>query len=637
MEEQVNTNKNSYKAENIQVIKGLEAVRIRPSMYIGDTGIRGLHHLVFEVVDNSIDEALAGFCNKILVNINKDGSITVEDNGRGIPTDIHPGEGKSGVEVALTILHAGGKFDKNSYKVSGGLHGVGVSVVNALSKLLIVEVKQNGNLFFQQYAYGKPSADLKIVGESKENGTRVTFYPDEKIFSTLEFDFNILANRLRELAFLNPGIRINIKDDIKEQEKEYFFEGGIKSFVKFLNENKQVLHNEVIYFKKVSNNIETEVALQYNDTYNESVHSFVNNINTHEGGTHLTGFSTALTRVINNYIKKNKLSQESLTGEDCREGLAAIISVKIPNPQFEGQTKTKLGNSEVKGIVDSITFESLTNYFEENPRVVKIIIEKCLTAYNAREAARKARELTRRKGALSGSGLPGKLADCQEKDPAKCELFLVEGDSAGGSCLNGRDRKIQAILPLRGKILNVEKARLDKILKNNEVVNLITAIGTGISNEFDINKLRYHKIIIMTDADSVTGDTPFLVIDKDGEIKQDYIGNFVDNCIRPKDYSVSSFSINPGEHKVKPIVNIVKHPLKTSLYKIITNLGYNITVTPYHSVFTYKDGKVETKKGNEINEDDYVLLPKQLPRTDKEYKINLQKYIRNNNVYVHLE
>ena len=492
-----------YTSENIKVLKGLEAVKLRPGMYIGSTDSRGLHHLVFEVVDNSIDEHLAGFCNKILIIIHKDNSITVIDNGRGIPTGIHSEEKKSGVEVALTILHAGGKFDKNTYKVSGGLHGVGVSVVNALSKKLKVEVRQNGKVYVQEYERGKPLYDLKIVEETNETGTTVTFLPDSEVFTETIFDFSLLSNRIRELAFLNPGLEISIKDERTEPilEKIFAYNEGIREFINYLNLGKQPLHKDVIYFSKSLENINIEFGLQWNDGYTESVYTFVNNINTHEGGTHLTGFNTALTRVVNNYIKKKKLSDVNLNGEDIREGLVAIISLKVQNPQFEGQTKTKLGNSEVKGIVDSCAFEFLTSYFEENPNVAKIIIDKCVNAYQAREAARKARELTRRKGVLNGGGLPGKLADCQEKDPVKCELFLVEGDSAGGTCLSGRDRKTQAILPLRGKILNVEKARLDKIFKNNEIIAMISAIGCGIGEEFDITKLRYHKIIIMSDGD----------------------------------------------------------------------------------------------------------------------------------------
>lgn len=503
--EENNQKSNGYSAESIKVLKGLDAVKKRPSMYIGSTDVRGLHHLIWEVVDNSVDEHLAGFCSKIKILLHKDNSVSLSDNGRGIPTDIHEAEGKSGVELALTVLHAGGKFDKDSYKVSGGLHGVGVSVVNALSKNLKVEVKQDGKVFVQEYEEGKPKYDLKVDGQCDINdtGTKITFLPDDNIFSAAVFDFNLVANRLREMAFLNSGLEITIEDEREEphKEKRFFYEGGIKEFVKYLNKGKQVLNSDVIYMKANGNNI-VEVALQWNDGFNESVFSFVNNINTVEHGTHYSGFATALTRVINNYIKKRNLANVSLSGNDCREGLTAIISLKIPEPQFEGQTKSKLGNSEMKGAVDKATFDFLTSYFEENPSIAKAIIGKCVNAYQAREAARKARELTRRKGALNGGGLPGKLTDCQERDPTKCELFLVEGPSAGGTAIKARDRKIQAILPLRGKILNVEKARLDKIFKSQEILNMITTLGTSIGDEFNADKLRYHKIIILTDADS---------------------------------------------------------------------------------------------------------------------------------------
>lgn len=492
---------NTYKAENIKVLKGLEAVRKRPSMYIGDTSIRGLHHLVYEAVDNAIDEALAGFCNEIKVTINKDNSVSVEDNGRGIPVDEHPTEKRPAVEVVMTVLHAGGKFDKDSYKVSGGLHGVGISVANALSKFLIVEIKKEGNVYQQRYEKGVPVTELKIIGKTNENGTKVTFLPDNEIFEVSEFHFDILAKRLRELAFLNAGLKIIIRDDINAREKIFNYTEGLVSFIKYLNKNKNPLHEKVIYLKKDVDNINIEIALQYNDGFQEIVETFCNNINTIEGGSHLIGFKTAITRAINDYIRKNKITDLKLSGEDIREGLTAVISVKVPNPQFEGQTKTKLGNSEVKGLVDSACFDYLNSFFEENPIVIKTIIQKSITAAKAREAARKARDLIRRKSVLDSTSLPGKLADCQEKDPLKSEIFLVEGDSAGGSAKQARSREFQAILPLKGKILNVEKARLDKIFKNNEIINMITAIGTGINDDFNIEKLRYHKIIIMTDAD----------------------------------------------------------------------------------------------------------------------------------------
>jgi len=495
----------SYGAGNITVLAGLEAVRKRPAMYIGDTGVRGLHHLVYEVVDNSVDEALAGYCKHIEVSMNADGSVSVNDDGRGIPVDIHPQENRPALEVVLTVLHAGGKFDHSSYKVSGGLHGVGVSCVNALSEWLEVEVRRDGTVYHQRYQRGAPVTPLETIGKTQGRGTKVTFYPDDTIFSTKEFNWDTLANRLRELAFLNKGIEIKLRQDEPPREELFKYEGGIAEFVKLLNKNKNPLHPDVILFEKERDRVQVEIAMQYSDSYNESLFSYVNNINTIEGGTHLSGFRSALTRTVNQYGKTNKLLKDdadSMTGEDIREGLTAVISVKVPDPQFEGQTKTKLGNSEVEGLVSSVVNDELGTFFEENPAVARKIIEKGVLAARAREAARKARELTRRKGALEGGGLPGKLADCSERDPAKSELFIVEGDSAGGSAKQGRDRTFQAILPLRGKVLNVEKARDDKMLNNNEIRTMITALGTGFGREdFNIEKLRYHRIIIMTDAD----------------------------------------------------------------------------------------------------------------------------------------
>ncbi|MCB0323184.1 MAG: DNA topoisomerase (ATP-hydrolyzing) subunit B [Bdellovibrionales bacterium] len=494
-----------YGVENIKILEGLDAVRKRPGMYIGDTGERGYHHLVFEVVDNSIDEAMGGYCDSVQVTIHVNGSITVEDNGRGIPTDIHPVEGKSAVEVVLTKLHAGGKFENKAYKVSGGLHGVGVSVVNALSERLSVEVKRENKVFFQEYRRGAPLADLKEIGTTTKRGTRVTFFPDAEIFKGIEgFKYDTLAARFRELAFLNGGIRIVFTDERSGRSQEFFYEGGIKSFVKHLNKTKSPLFDEPMYFTDTRDGISMEVALQYSDGYSESVFSFANNINTIEGGTHLAGFRTALTRVINTYASQNNFfkKDEKLEGEDTREGLTAIISIKIPEPQFEGQTKTKLGNSEVKGLVESMLGEKLMVFLEENPPIARTIIGKALDAQRAREAAKRARELVRRKGALDSNSLPGKLADCQNEDPSQCEIYLVEGDSAGGSAKQGRDRANQAILPLKGKILNVEKARFDKMLAFEEIRTMITALGCGIgSDDFDISKLRYHKVVIMTDAD----------------------------------------------------------------------------------------------------------------------------------------
>mgnify|MGYP001165401571 FL=1 len=516
----MNENKSSYSAESIKVLEGLEAVRKRPAMYIGDVGKRGLHHLVYEVVDNSIDEALAGHCTRITVYFNKDGSVTVEDNGRGIPVDMHKDEKKPAVEVVMTVLHAGGKFDKDTYKVSGGLHGVGVSVVNALSDWLWVEVKRDGKVYKQDYKIGVTQNKLKEIGKTKKSGTKVCFLPDSSVFNTTLFEYDIIAERLRELAYLNQGLEINLKD-LREEEGQndsFRFKGGLSDFVKYLDEKNNPLHNKVITVTKEDGEIPVDVALRYGNTYNDNILTFVNNINTIEGGTHLSGFRSALTRAMNNHASKNNLIKTkkteklSLTGEDFREGLTAIISVKVPEPQFEGQTKTKLGNGEVKGLVDKVVYEGILDFLEENPSIGRKVIEKALLAARSRSAAKKARELIRRKSALGSSSLPGKLADCSNKDPVFCELYLVEGDSAGGSAKQGRDRKNQAILPLRGKVINSEKARVDKLLSNNEIQSIITALGTGFgggdneageksAGDFNIEKIRYHKIIIMTDAD----------------------------------------------------------------------------------------------------------------------------------------
>jgi DNA gyrase subunit B len=494
-----------YEADSIKVLEGLEAVRKRPAMYIGSTGKEGLHHLVYEVVDNSVDEASAGFCDNISVRIRVDNSIVVDDNGRGIPVDIHKTEGVSAAEVVLTKLHAGAKFSNESYKISGGLHGVGVSVVNALSSTLELEVRRDGNVYSQSYINGVPTAPLEQIGKTRGRGTKITFKPNEDIFEELEFSFDILSNRLRELAFLNPGVKITLADERTDKKSEFYYKGGIVSFVEYLNRSKKILHRDPIYVSGAREDCFVEVALQYNDTYAENIFSFANSINTTEGGTHMIGFRSALTRVFNNYAVNNRIfkdSKESLKGEDLREGLSCVISVKIKSPQFEGQTKTKLGNSEVKGLVEGIVYEKIGAYLEENPSIAKQLLGKALEASRAREAARRARELTRRKSALEVGALPGKLADCQERDPARSEIYLVEGDSAGGSAKQGRDRKNQAILPLRGKVLNVEKARFDKMLLNEEIKVIVTALGTGIGQgDFDISRLRYHKVIIMTDAD----------------------------------------------------------------------------------------------------------------------------------------
>ncbi|RKD31365.1 DNA topoisomerase (ATP-hydrolyzing) subunit B [Thermohalobacter berrensis] len=500
-------NGTNYSAEQIQVLEGLEPVRKRPGMYIGSTGPKGLHHLVYEVVDNSIDEALAGRCDTIKVILNEDNSVTIIDNGSGIPVEKHPKTGKSTVETVLTVLHAGGKFDNSAYKVSGGLHGVGVSVVNALSEWLEVRVKRNGKEYRQKFERGNPITTLEIIGEAKDTGTSITFKPDDLIFETTNFKYDTLEHRLRELAFLNKGIKISIEDkreDDEDKKEVFYYEGGIKAFVKHLNRNRNPLHKEIIYYEGEDENSVVEFSIQYTEDYSENIFTFANNINTHEGGTHLSGFKIALTRVVNDYARKYNLLKEkdkNLNGEDIREGITAVLSVKLGDPQFEGQTKTKLGNSEMRGIVEGLVYEAMERFLEENPKVAKTIVDKSIRASRAREAAKRARELTRRKNVLESSSLPGKLADCSETDASISEVFLVEGDSAGGSAKQGRDRRTQAILPLRGKIMNVEKARIDKILNYNEIKAMITAFGCGIGDEFDLSKVRYGKIIIMTDAD----------------------------------------------------------------------------------------------------------------------------------------
>lgn len=497
-------NNGNYDATQIEVLEGMEAVRRRPGMYVGNTSSRGLHQLVFELIDNSVDEALAGFCDVIKVILHSDGSVTVCDNGRGIPVDIHPRTGRPAVEAALTLLHAGGKFGGHGYEISGGLHGVGLSVVNALSRWLEIHIKRDGKHYMQRYERGKVKSDLKVIGATDSTGTSVHFLPDDQIFTVTEFNRDYLSARIRDLSFLNKGLRLILIDEVEGTSKEFHHKGGIADFVRGLNKNKEVLHKEPLYFETVRDQVLVELSLQYHTGYVDNIYSFVNNIHTQEGGAHETGFKTALTRVINDYARRYgilKDNDEKLTGEDAREGLTAVLSVKMKEPQFEGQTKTKLGNSEVRGLVDSVTSDYLTTFFEENPGPAKLIVEKAVQASRAREAARKARELTRRKSALDNLSLPGKLADCVSRKPEECELYIVEGDSAGGSAKQGRDRRNQAILPLRGKILNAEKARLDKLLANEEIKNIITAIGTGILDDFDLSKARYHRIVIMSDAD----------------------------------------------------------------------------------------------------------------------------------------
>jgi DNA gyrase subunit B len=497
--------KTTYVASDIKVLEGLAAVRKRPAMYIGNTASEGLHHLVYEVVDNSIDEALAGYCDFIDVRLLSDDSVVIIDNGRGIPVDMHKTEHMSALEVVMTKLHAGGKFDNKSYRVSGGLHGVGVSVVNALSEYLVVEVYRDGKIYYQRYERGKTKNSLEIIGDTKKRGTKIHFMPDNQIFETNTFDFETLVKRMRELSFLTKGVRIKISDERSGRKKDFIYEGGIKSFVEYLNKNKETLHRKPIYISGEKNGVLIEISLQYNNSYKENLFTFANNINTKEGGSHLSGFKSALTRSINQYLQNSPLSKnfkEKLTGDDVREGLTGVISVKLPEPQFEGQTKTKLGNSKVKGLVETLVNEGLSSFFEENPSIIKSILSKVIDAARARDAARKARELARRKGILGDHSLPGKLADCQERDPSRSEIFIVEGDSAGGSAKQGRDRRSQAILPLKGKILNVEKARFDKMISSEEIRTMIAALGTGIGDkEYNINKLRYHKVIIMTDAD----------------------------------------------------------------------------------------------------------------------------------------
>jgi DNA gyrase subunit B len=620
-----------YGAGQIQVLEGLEAVRKRPAMYIGSTDSRGLHHLVYEVVDNAIDEALADYCDTIEVTLHDDDSVSVTDDGRGIPVDTHEEYDRPAVEVILTTLHAGGKFDSKSYQVSGGLHGVGVSVVNALSEWLEVTVDRAGETWRQRFERGEPAYDLERVGESEETGTHIRFKPDTDVFEVESFDYSTLLTRLRELAFLNSGVEITLRDEREDpHESDTFeYEGGIREFVEYLNETKNPLHDDVIFIEDEEAGVQVEIAIQATDDLQASIHAFANNINTREGGTHLTGFKTALTRVVNDYASENDLLDdldENLKGEDIREGLTAVISVKHPDPQFEGQTKTKLGNSEVRGVVESALHEGLSVYFEENPGTAQTVVMKAVEAAKARKAAKKAEELTRRKSALSSTALPGKLADCQARDPEKAEIFIVEGDSAGGSAKQARDREFQAVLPLFGKVLNVEKHRLDRVLENEKVRNLITAIGTGVGEEFDLSEARYHNIIIM----SVDGDEHGFVRDANGRTRFVRIGEFIDGVIDAdgegyEEYEVLCFGRDDHETKFRPIDQVIRHEIEEPLYRIETVYGRELKVTASHSVFTYEDGEVRLSTGDDVSPGDRIVAPRSIPldATDAPERIDL--------------
>ena len=625
----------SYGADQIQVLEGLEPVRKRPGMYIGSTGPRGLHHLVYEVVDNSIDEALAGYCTHIEIDINADGSVAVTDDGRGIPTDKHPTTGKSALETVMTVLHAGGKFGGGGYKVSGGLHGVGISVVNALSEEIEVTVWRDKKVHTQLYQRGIPVTELQVKSDGQNRtGTSVCFHPDPQIFTDgIEFDYNLLAGRFRELAYLNAGVKITFTDKRQSEPRveTYCYEGGIKQYVTYMTREKQALHQDIIYVEGEKNGIQVEVALQWCiDAYSDNLLGFANNIRTIDGGTHLEGLKTVLTRTMNSIARKrNKLkeNESNLGGENVREGLTGVISVKVPEPEFEGQTKTKLGNTEVRGVVDSLVGEVLSEYLEFNPQVADTILEKAIQAFKAAEAARRARELVRRKSVLESSPLPGKLADCSERDPANSEIFLVEGDSAGGSAKQGRDRQFQAILPLRGKILNIEKTDDAKIYKNNEIQSMITALGLGIKGEeFDAAQLRYHRIIIM----SVAGDEPTLVMDDTGKTELVEIGKFIDRCIEgqrtPERYQVISFDPVTHATRFRPLKAVIRHGHEEPMYKITTRYNRCVKVTSSHSVFVYENGKVITKKGNLIRPGDLLVATRRLPRpTESPKAIDLIK------------
>ncbi|MCF7935910.1 MAG: DNA gyrase subunit B [Synergistales bacterium] len=606
-----------YSAKDIQILEGLTAVRKRPSMYIGDTGTRGLHHLVYEVVDNSLDEALAGHCDQVTVTVHGDNSVSIEDNGRGIPVDIHPHRGKAAAEVVLTVLHAGGKFDNKSYQVSGGLHGVGVSVVNALSSWLRLTIHREGHIWYQEYKEGFPQDDLAKQEETGTNGTTIHFLPDPTIFSESEFSWDLLSSRLRELAFLNPGILIRLRDKREDKAADFQYEGGIKSFVEYLNRGKDTLFKKPVHVTGEREGTVVDIALQYNDSFLERIFAFANLIHTVEGGTHVSGFRTALTRAINEGARREKFLKEkdaNLTGEDLREGLTTVISVKLQEPQFEGQTKTKLGNGEMKGIVDSILYDGLISHFDDHPEVLKVVVEKALRARQAREAAKKARDLVRRKSAMSGLDLPGKLADCSSKKPEESEIYIVEGDSAGGSAKQGRDRNFQAILPLRGKILNVEKSRLDKALGSKEIRAIIQALGCGIGDDFDHSKLRYHRLIIM----SVDGAEQTFVRTPEGNTKSVQVGTFIDGLLErranPSRYEILCFDPNTGTVRFKTIKNVIAHSHNEPLYRIHAAYGRSVTVTGEHSVFVRdEEGKAVLKRGDEIAAGDVLACPATFP------------------------
>jgi len=628
--------KSDYNAKDIYILEGLEPVRRRPGMYIGSTGSEGLHHLIFEVVDNSLDEATMGFANEIEVCLLPENRIKVSDNGRGIPVDIHPQTKKSALETVMTYLHAGAKFGGKTYRATGGLHGVGVSVVCALSKWMRAEVYRDGTKYFQEYERGKPTTKVEKFGKTDRTGTTIIFEPDPEIFKKIEFSFKKVVDHLRLQAYLLPKVKIRIKDERKEPFLSYafYFEGGIKSLLRWLCRGEKILQENIFYGKKQIGDIQVEVAFCYTDDIESEELSFANNIPTREGGTHLTGFRAALTRTLQNWGRQNKLltEKDKIEGDDVREGLTAIVSVKLPEPEFEGQTKQKLGNPEARSAVETMISDLLPDFLEKNPRDARIIIEKCLLAAKSREAAKSAKESVLRKGLLEGLALPGKLTDCTSRNPEESELFIVEGESAGGSSRQGRDRRTQAILPLRGKILNVERVHLNRVLSSKEIKSLIIALGTAIADDFDINKLRYHKIIIMADADSVTGDIPILLFNKE---TQEYflteVEKFIENCDDTLKYQVLTYNSKIKKREQKEIYETIIHPLRTPLFEIKTYCGYSVKVTSCHSVYVFENGKVITKKGNEIKKGDLLIFPKFFPRQDREYLIDLEKTMLNSN------